>query len=150
MTKRQAERITGLEIGTMKDPLGTGVFVSAWEETTEIYFALEANLSRALEQLVKANYQMRSEQVRRQQGYRCFATGRIVALSIDHIVARSKGRNDRRENLRGLSAEAHERRHQGEVLVPHPKVLESMAHYGWTWDESIPGWKPTEKSHVGR
>lgn len=94
-----------------------------------------------LEDLVEAHYRKQGALVRREQGYRDFLTGRIIPLQIDHIHARSHGRDDRRENLRAVSAWAHDLIHRkNQILEPHPYVLRAMRWHGWGWDEEKQLW----------
>ncbi len=117
MTIKQAARITGYEIRLLTDsPLG--VAYGAFRADVQIAAASGSKPGEALKLLVEKIYKIHSEIVLRQQKRRCAECGGKFPLDVDHINPRSKGRDDRVENLRGICAaffgcRAHARKHGG-------------------------------------
>jgi len=136
MTVLRAERITGLSVRQIPDhPPGPTFKYEAYDDSGVVAAAADYLPGDALNSLVNKVYKARSLQVFEEQGFRDFVTGGIVPLQCDHIIPRARGRNDRRENLRGVGAISHQKITDN-ILVdpePHPKVAESMARYGWKW-----------------
>lgn len=119
MTRKQVEKITGLTLW-IDDSI-----------TSECIYALQDDQGRAvvsrvghkkderkiLKALVEDNYSRVRFLVARKQNFRCAECGRLGPLEADHIKPRSKGRDDRIENLRmvcsGTGCGAHRRKHGG-------------------------------------
>ena len=70
--------------------------------------ASAATEKKALKLLLEEVYRRHSEIVMLRQGWKCSQCGLIKGLQSHHIVARSKGRNDRISNLRGDCCSCHE------------------------------------------
>lgn len=114
MTLRLAERIIGFDIDLYPDPDGGYVASSNWERGQETFHG--RNRDAALRGLVETIYRLRSEWVMKNQGWRCKECGRLGSLEIDHIIPRSKGRDDRISNLRavcpsGFGCKIHQKKH---------------------------------------
>lgn len=124
MTLRSAERITGYTIVCIGDDSG-GKYralqgYAAFNGDVEIARVLGPGkkIGPLLKQLVEKVYKIHSKIVLEKQKYRCLLCGGRFPLDIDHIKPRSKGRDDRVENLRAICSafygcRAHARKHGG-------------------------------------
>lgn len=118
MTTQQAERICGYRIQELAvcPRFGYAAYDDAGAKVAE---AIGYTPSEALKRLVEKVYKIHSEIVLKKQNYRCASCGAAgMRLEIDHIIQRSKGRDDRVTNLRGLCASftgcrVHMRKHNG-------------------------------------
>lgn len=141
MTFKRALSITGLDIRKMASVSACFPFCfGAFDDDGDLYCRSESNEpEEALEMLVDKCYRKTCTLVRLEQGYRCFRCGRIVPLENDHIVPRSHGRNDRRENCRALCPRCHEYRHghPREDLVPSVEVVAAVLGFGWEWGGTV-------------
>ena len=135
MTIKSAERISGRYLRRLVND-GRKWQYAMYEDQhfrKPLWMASAYTAAEAISQLVEKNYRAVSSQVFEEQSYLCFACGGIHGLTADHIIPRARGRNDRRENLRGVDIHCHRRITAGEVLSPHPKVLEAVRKHGWRW-----------------
>lgn len=105
MTARQAERIMGLEV------------IQERSSRLLIFIAIESDgnrvaAARTEKLLVETVYALRRAEVFKEQDYLCKLCGGLKPLECDHIESRgAHGRNDRKENLRGLCVDCHRIRH---------------------------------------
>lgn len=117
----KAIRVVGFEI-TMscnKDPFPGGVVPvrDYWRATGShpaygySVIAYDIAEHHALGKFVDVNYRIISQAVFNEQFWRCLNCGKSHPLTIDHIIPRSHGRSDARENLRALCVPCHEDRH---------------------------------------
>jgi hypothetical protein len=107
----QADRIIGFDVELERQG-GTWIARCNWEMSVTPVEVQAEDQSDALELLVAQIYRLRSEAVRRRQKYCCAECGAgPVALEIDHVIPRSKGRDDRMSNLVGLDSGCHQRKH---------------------------------------
>ena len=124
MTLAQAERILGFDIDLLpvEEKFVGGVVRDAWEASANWEHGSVTVKARSREEacklLVDQIYKARSAWVMKSQKYRCAECGELNALEIDHKVPRSKGRDDRIENLRAVCASftgcrIHEKKHHG-------------------------------------
>jgi len=124
MNKSTAERILGFDVDLypiedkfVGNRIEYGYEAAAnWEYGTETVKARTAD--EALRILVDTIYKRRSAWIMKKQKYRCAECGELNALEIDHKIPRSKGRDDRIENLRAVCASftgcrIHEKKHHG-------------------------------------
>jgi hypothetical protein len=109
------------------------------DTSSPLFTAESSEPSEALSRLVEMNYQRVKNQVFVEQNYRCFHCWRIAPMQADHITPRAKGRNDRRENLRGLDHACHALVTAGVDLRPHRKMVEIMLLCGFRWLGSYDG-----------
>lgn len=107
MAKR-LERISGCRLARHGDSLWVAV-----NENGEIEACVSGvrDASRAEQQLVEAVYRNRCNRVLANYGYRCARCGKLGALEVHHKKHRSKGRDDRMENLIPLCNACHRREH---------------------------------------
>lgn len=112
MTIKKAETITGYRIFTRRHPHTKRTMAAAETEAGQIIWAaLGKDDQEAICQLVEDVYQMNSHIVMERQGWRCKECGGLRPLSAHHVKKRSHGRYDGIDNLEGLCADCHERRH---------------------------------------
>ena len=57
-----------------------------------------------------------------EQHYRCAHCGEVKPLQVHHIIFRSHGGGDQRENLEALCAECHHKKHPTEAHIPASDV----------------------------
>lgn len=122
MTLAMATRILGygVDVNTLKD--GTIEASANWELGTETISG--KNRPEVLGRLVDRIYRLRSREVMKRQGWRCWECGEVLPLQIDHRKPRSRGRDDRMDNLRALCATGcHDREHQGGRKNQQPEGL---------------------------
>lgn len=134
MTTRSAERITGLGIREIPTG-GRHKMYGIYQPTSEqpLFTAESSEPGEAISRIVEMNYQRIKSQVFHEQRWRCFHCYRFGEMQCDHVKPRSKGRDDRRDNLRGLDAECHRLVTAGVDLKPHRKIVEVLANVGWRW-----------------
>lgn len=117
MTVKRAESITGYEVRMVAESR-SGVAYAAFRADVEVARASEMKPGETLRLLVEKVYKIHSKIVLEKQKYRCLLCGGRFPLDIDHIKPRSKGRDDRVENLRAICSafygcRAHARKHGG-------------------------------------
>jgi len=138
VTLRQAERITGL-MAALSTRNGKGLYECnlylEHQGEPPIVSGSGRLITEAIGIAVEANYKRVAGITFKEQGFRCFVCGAIRPLQCDHIKPRARGRDDRRQNLRGVDATCH-RKITDNVLKypePHPSVAKSMRDNGWAW-----------------
>jgi 5-methylcytosine-specific restriction endonuclease McrA len=100
MTQKQFERVTGHELETGEHSLST--VCDCKDEHIQI--RVPTGLNDPIRVLADKVYKHHSRIIMERQGYRCRECGNLGRLEIDHIVPRSKGRDDRLHNLRAVCA----------------------------------------------
>lgn len=108
MTQKKAERITGCEIRLVQ--FNNQHRAIASENGAPIAECYDYKPNMALGRLVEAVYRILSARQREKQKGRCANCGNVRPLEMDHIIPRSKGRDDRQ--IRGLCTECHQIRHR--------------------------------------
>ncbi len=123
MTRRKAEEITGYQIRPVAPRDEHNKFhFGAYDEKNQLLITADNHTEEiALATLVEAVYKMHSNEVLQNHGYRCAFCGSPGRLETDHIVPRSKGRDDRKSNLRPLCPSCHRRRHIARRIVDRDK-----------------------------
>lgn len=113
MSPQKLERITGHVVAVSE----SGRNFSVVCDCDEVAVLLEETgvAKEALGRLLYRIYQHHAHIVHQRQGYRCIECGHLRALETDHIVARSKGRDDRVANLRASCHNCHSIRHRGKA-----------------------------------
>lgn len=117
MTRRKFESITG-RYPKVASSDGMAVAEALDDNGKVMASAFGKTETAALEALLIVTYQVHSRLAMERDKWRCSMCGRIGKLEIDHIKARSKGRDDRVENLRSVCSGPggcgfHQRRHGG-------------------------------------
>lgn len=110
MTIPQAKRITGLEIEIYKPPSETPdrlIYVQGRNGTSEALWGEGGTLSEALAGLVDNNWRKVVYEVSRSQHWRCADCGKCRWLQGHHVKRRSRGRDDRKENVLALCNSCH-------------------------------------------
>ena len=111
MTIKKAKAINGLDY--IVTETRSGILVSAYNEDGEVVAEAEAHqLKRAIEMTVNAVYFKWKSEKMEESGWKCERCGSVRALHAHHIVFRSKGRNDRKENMQVLCINCHEDEHR--------------------------------------
>jgi hypothetical protein len=124
MTKHQIEKILGydIDLNPIEEKFVGGTVKPGWEAAANWEHGTIVVKGKTKEDsltlLLNTIYQARSAWVMKKQRYRCAECGELNRLEIDHIIPRSKGRDDRLTNLRAICASftgcrAHERKHSG-------------------------------------
>jgi 5-methylcytosine-specific restriction endonuclease McrA len=67
------------------------------------------NFKKIAEKLNKEEYEKRKKEVLERDGYRCKLCRSMNNLTVDHIVKRSRGRDDSMANLRTLCTDCHDK-----------------------------------------
>ena len=80
-----------------------------------------ASQGRGLYELSERLYRLNSRDAMAEQGWREQGTGSVQPLQAHHIKPRSKGRNDGKENLSGVTARTHAKFHEDRHLTPRPE-----------------------------
>lgn len=107
MTTAKAARITGCGIGVVR--IDNKYRAIASEGSVLIAECRDYSPSGALSRLVEAVYRILSARQREKQRGRCANCNELRPLEMDHIIPRSKGREDRQ--IRGLCRACHVVRH---------------------------------------
>ena len=106
MTKRQASRITGLD---MDEIIGDAEDLRCIvDDGRPVFFKPGKDVFASL---VSAVYAFRCQVVLERQRWMCATCGRRTGLSVHHKVHRSKGRSDALSNLEGLCIDCHNAAH---------------------------------------
>jgi hypothetical protein len=123
MTKRNAEKITGLEVRIRQTATGKFGYALVDADGYEIAATLgrSADDHEALKRLVDVNYQKVALLICQRQRYRCGdvsiggsrGCGRLKPLQVHHIQHRSKGRSDDPSGLIALCQLCHSSEHGG-------------------------------------
>ena len=115
MTRRIAERITGMPVRQLDYGAGPGMTafgIFADEEATEpLFMSASKRPKDALNVIVNWNWRRVSAIVLKRAGYACEDCRRIRPLQIHHRIFRSHGRRDIESNLLAICAPCHEKRH---------------------------------------
>lgn len=110
MTAKAVERISGYQV-RKAPPEGHKVAYAGYDGTVEIARGYGYTPNEALRRLLDLLYRRNGQTAMARDGWRCTECGSSKGLGTDHIQPRSKGRDDRPENLRSLCIDCHERRH---------------------------------------
>lgn len=119
---RTVGRAIGIEVEEIPPPSPAGfrAYCPVLDRTFSTWFVKASRAVLALKELQRQVYHARGEYVYKRQGGLCCFCGcklPINAWETDHIKARSKGRDDRIENLRVCctfgGCDGHRRRHGG-------------------------------------
>lgn len=106
MTIAQAERINGWKYcKTVNEPGRMWIAARLDSDPPACLMCAGDNESEILKALVEMVYRYNREIVLTRAAGKCENCGAKGSLEVDHITARSKGRNDRIENLRALGSE---------------------------------------------
>lgn len=128
MTINKAEKITGWRL--WEQPEG----VLAVQEGDSVLFepVVGETLSDTLQRFVDWNYKLVCIQVVVKQDSCCAFCGKRTALECDHIVMRSKEREDSIESLRALCHACHTKRHRhqigGEYVIEDANLEENLVN----------------------
>lgn len=143
MTLANARKITGLDIAQIPG-IGrlTRFVATAADKPDAIIAEVTGTAPKAASVLVEKLYRMTKLVVFQEQHWRCAMCLRVAPLTAHHMVPRSKGRSDRRENLIGLDMECHEKVERYILpLRPRAEMLDLLAESGWVWDATVPIWR---------
>lgn len=112
MTLNKAQAITGLTIEVER--IGKRWIARSMpsEHGAPAMMAIAASEKGALDKLVRSHWRWVTITVAQRQNYRCAYCGLIKPLDFHHVTPRSKGRNDRPDNIVGVCRSCHERRHR--------------------------------------
>lgn len=93
-------------------------WAAKWPDGSEYARYLHADSQKALEGLAEHVYRLHIAEVFSAQEYRCVDCGERKELDPDHIIPRSRGRLDTRENIAGRCRSCHQKRHnKGELCL---------------------------------
>ena len=112
ITKRKAERITGLEVRR-----GVGKSWEAVDGDLVVASASHSKETTCLTLLVNAVYKVRQAEAFERDGHMCVYCGSRYRLSTHHIIFRSHGRDDRTANLETTCQDCHDDIHKGRLKV---------------------------------
>ena len=140
MTSKRAERIMSMEVRRIPSDLRQYVYGAFNGGPEPIVRASGLTPAEALKRLVCANYERVGDIVFNEQRWRCAACYRLSPLQRHHIIPRSKGRVDKRENLVALDHGCHQAITDGRaVLEIHPRMVEVMRELGLRYTPT--GWE---------
>lgn len=112
MTLKRVARITGYEIRQLPPVVGYNQFrFGAYDGDRLVAECDNYQPQMALKGLVTIVYKIHSQAVFAAQGWKCLDCGQVKPLQIHHIVHRSKGRNDKMQNLKALCYNCHQLEH---------------------------------------
>lgn len=125
MVERKTKKKCGLSVVIDRTAYGYIAYITMGRRVVSATGDTEAE---AVKKVIALNYKAISEEIRRMQGHRCHNCGKLGPLEIHHILPRSKGRDDRIENLVGLCHECHTIFHRDRACGRHPVQEEPVSH----------------------
>jgi len=136
LSERRVEEITGLRVDFLQTK-AAGLFALGYRDGVGSPWAVggsdTGDQAEALQLMFAHNWNRLHREVREEQRHLCAHCGKRGPLSLHHITHRSRGRNDRRENLEGLCVQCHGQKHGGRsakkmfcdpILDPPPPPVE--------------------------
>jgi len=111
MTRKQAERITGLSIREVPSDPRQHAYIGVNGDGVALVAGRGWSPGEALKKLVDNNYADLRKRLAIKQKHKCWECGKFGPLEFHHIIHRSKGRVDSEENLIGLCPPCDRRAH---------------------------------------
>jgi hypothetical protein len=107
MTRKQAEKITGLSIRAVPAPPCEFAFIGVNGDGVALVAGRDRSPGDALKKLVENNYAELRYRLDVKQKHKCGECGKFGTLQFHHLQHRSKGRIDSEENVVGLCQTCH-------------------------------------------
>lgn len=132
MTLSQASEITGYEVAITFQPTGSLTLTALDEAANVIYSLTEKRCTKRTspqqmkdmaQAFVDWNWKRNCQTVFERQGWRCARCAQLKPLQGHHRKRRSRGRNDRVENIVGLCAADHAKADREQSATPVEAIL---------------------------
>jgi hypothetical protein len=100
LSDKRLSEITGLDV--MRKTLKGMVVIEGSEGSRRVVSVSARSAREAERNFLSANWDRVRKLVAERQKHACAVCGRVAPLEFHHVVPRSKGRNDRPENIIGV------------------------------------------------